>query len=158
MPTAQLDIVSVISDLLAAQQGSGFHFLAEADPYINRAIAEVRQPLQEIIAAGTRQEGELAALIGELGSTPLPPAVTPEHQYLAFLTIEFLLPKLREDKLRSIARYDRALESIGATNEMATQILTSHLEEHRQDLATLDRAISHVKGQARASSTPRVHQ
>lgn len=144
-----MEIVDVLTDLLAERQRGPFHFMAEADPYINRASAEVRRPLQEMIAESARQEGELVELLAEQGVTPLP-VVNPEHQYLAFLTVDFLLPKLKEDKLRAIAAYEGAIRRIGDADPRVAEVLASHLERHRADVAVLDRAIAHHAGQAAA--------
>src|SRR5687767_898301 len=109
MANVDYDIVDLISDLLQSETAGAFHFMTEADPYIKRTVAEIRRPLAEMIRATIRREGELAALIDELGSTPPAPAVSKENQYLAFLSVDFLLPKLRDAKLNSIANYEKSL-------------------------------------------------
>src|SRR5689334_17315611 len=107
------DIVDLISDLLQGEQAGAFHFMTEADPYINRAEAELRRPLLEAIKRTIRREGELAASLDELGSTPPPPAVSKENQYLAFLSVDFMLPKLKVAKLASIRNYETAIRIAG---------------------------------------------
>jgi hypothetical protein len=115
--------------------------MAEADPYINRASADIRKPLQLMVAESVRHEGELAALLSDMGSTPAPTAVRLEHQYMAFLTLEFLLPKLREDKLQSIDRYEKTLALLADADPAAADLLRSHLEDHRRDVAFLGTVI-----------------
>jgi len=146
------DIIDLISDLLQSEQAGAFHFMTEADPYINRAEAELRRPLLEMIKSTLRREGELAAVIDELGSTPPPPAVSKENQYLAFLSVDFLLPKLRDAKLASIRNYEKALR-IASENEMVVGVLEQHLREHRAELEQIDRALSHLKGSPPLSTT-----
>src|SRR6266568_7174326 len=138
------DNVDLVSDLLQSEQAGAFHFMTEADPYINRAEAELRRPLLEMIQATIRREGELAAVIDELGSSPPPPAVSKENQYLAFLSVDFLLPKLRDAKLASIRNYEKALKLAGE-DEMVTAVLEQHLREHRSELEQLEKALSHLK-------------
>ncbi len=152
--TPDYDIVDLISDLLQGEQAGAFHFMTEADPYVNRAVAEIRRPLQDMIQATLRREGELAALLDELGSTPPPPAVSKENQYLAFLSVDFLLPKLREAKLTSIRNYEKALRIAGDEDEGVTSLLSSHLSEHRHELEQIDRALAHLKSIPPLSTTP----
>src|SRR5438874_11659176 len=151
--SVEYDIIDLLSDLLQSEQAGAFHFMTEADPYINRAEAELRRPLLEMIKSTIRREGELAAVIDELGSSPPPPAVSKENQYLAFLSVDFLLPKLRDAKLSSIRNYEKAIR-IAASDEMVTAVLEQHLREHRTELEQLERALSHLKGQPPLSSTP----
>ena len=146
------DIVDLISDLLQGEQAGAFHFMTEADPYIKRAEAEMRRPLLEMIGNTIRREGELAAILDELGSTPPPPAVSKENQYLAFLSVDFLLPKLREAKLASIRNYEKAIR-IASGNEAVTPILEQHLRQHRSELEQIDKALSHLKGLPPLSTT-----
>src|SRR5882724_40338 len=146
------DIIDLISDLLQGEQAGAFHFMTEADPYINRAVAEIRRPLQDMIEATLRREGELAALLDELGSTPPPPAVSKENQYLAFLSVDFLLPKLREAKLTSIRNYEKALKLVD-DDEMVNSVLEQHLREHRTELEHIEKALLHLKVSPPLSTT-----
>ncbi len=150
--SVEYDIIDLLSDLLQSEQAGAFHFMTEADPYINRAEAELRRPLLEMIQATIRREGELAAVIDELGSSPPPPAVSKENQYLAFLSVDFLLPKLRDAKLASIRNYEKALKLAGE-DEMVTAVLEQHLREHRSELEQLEKALSHLKGLSPLSTT-----
>jgi len=146
------DNVDLVSDLLQSEQAGAFHFMIEADPYINRAVAEVRRPLLEMIGSTVRREGELAAILDELGSTPPPPAVSKENQYLAFLSIDFLLPKLKEAKLASIRNYQKAIRIAGG-DEMVRGVLEQHLREHLSELEQIERALSRLKGLPPLSTT-----
>src|SRR5437764_2161397 len=150
--SVEYDIIDLLSDLLQSEQAGAFHFMTEADPYINRAEAELRRPLLEMIKSTIRREGELAAVIDELGSSPPPPAVSKENQYLAFLSVDFLLPKLRDAKLASIRNYEKALR-IAGDDEVVTAVLEQHLREHRIELVTVEKAMSHLKGLPPLSTT-----
>jgi hypothetical protein len=150
--SVEYDIIDLLSDLLQSEQAGAFHFMTEADPYINRAEAELRRPLLEMIRNTIRREGELAAVIDELGSSPPPPAVSKENQYLAFLSVDFLLPKLRDAKLASIRNYEKALKLVG-DDEMVTSVLEQHLREHRTELEHIEKALSHLKGVPPLSTT-----
>jgi len=150
--SVEYDMIDLLSDLLQGEQAGAFHFMTEADPYIKRAEAEMRRPLLEMIKSTIRREGELAAVIDELGSTPPPPAVSKENQYLAFLSVDFLLPKLRDAKLASIRNYEKALR-IAGDDEMVTAVLEQHLREHRLELEQIEKAMSHLRGSSPLSTT-----
>jgi len=150
--SVEYDMIDLLSDLLQGEQAGAFHFMTEADPYINRGEAEIRRPLLEMVRSTIRREGELAAIIDELGSTPPPPAVSKENQYLAFLSVDFLLPKLRDAKLASIRNYEKAIR-IAGDDEMVIGVLEQHLREHRSELEQIEKGIAHLKGLPRLSTT-----
>ena len=52
----EYDMIDLLSDLLQSEQAGAFHFMTEADPYINRTEAEIRRPLLEMIRATIRRE------------------------------------------------------------------------------------------------------
>src|SRR5215475_182166 len=98
MTAAPAAVIDVLNGLLEAEQNSIFRFMGEGSPYLSRATAEVRKPLNDMVLANQRRTLELAELIDRLGGVPMPASVIPEIQYLAFLTIKFLLPKLANEK------------------------------------------------------------
>src|SRR5689334_13172098 len=102
-------VIDVLNSLLEAEQGSVFRFMGEGSPYLSRATAEVRRPLQQMVDANRRYVMALADMIQRLGGEPVPRPVRPEEQYLAFLSLKFLLPKLVEEKRLIFQRYDNAL-------------------------------------------------
>src|SRR5881275_904767 len=84
-------VVDALNSLLEAEQNSIFRFMQEGSPYLGRATAEVRRPLQEMVRASYRHCAELSATIESLGGVPRPRGLQPEEQYLAFLSLKFLL-------------------------------------------------------------------
>ena len=102
--------VDVLASLLESTVNSVFRFMGEGSPYLSRATAEVRKPLQEMVLANHRRAAELAAMLDALGA-PTTVQVSPQNneQYLAFLSLNFLLPKLVEEKKICLARYANAL-------------------------------------------------
>lgn len=140
MTTKTADTVDVLIALLAGEQAGLFHFMSEADPHIDRASASLRRPLQQMIAQSRRHEAELTGVIAEMGGTSPPVPVNMEYQYLAFLTLDYLLPKLREAKLASIHRYTDAVKRLDGGDGMVEAMLLAHLNDHRRDLALLNDA------------------
>ena len=132
----QVDVAGVLQHLLIGQQRSALHFLAAADPYVGRASSQLKRKLQQMIASTLRREGELAALLEEMGADVPISGTNPEHQYMAFLSFDYLLPKLREDKARSVSQYEAAAAELGVGG-VAADSVARQLEEHRAELAAL---------------------
>jgi hypothetical protein len=84
-----------------------------------------------------RHEAELADAIEELGSTPRPRRVPMEHQYLAFLSMDYLLPKLVAATAESIARYEEAIGLAGEGHTRITEMLKQHAGKYREFLTKI---------------------
>ncbi len=145
MSTAPVAIVDTLNALLESESASIFRFMGEGSPYLSRATAEIRRPLQEMVDSIARHVRELGDLIQSLGGIPVHSyGVQNEEQYLAFLSLKFLLPKLAEAKKLSIRRYENALASLEGAPAEVIDLLTSHLAEHREQLKVLERAAEDV--------------
>ncbi|MEO6435439.1 MAG: hypothetical protein ABIP55_06710 [Tepidisphaeraceae bacterium] len=144
-PTAVIDL---LNSLLEAELGSIFRFMGEGSPYLSRATVEVRKPLQEMVLAQRRRSGELADLIESLGTVPTPfVGIRRDEQYLAFLSLKFMLPKLVSEKKLEIERYDNALAGGKKLPQVPPEVpvlLNAHLAELRNELTALERAAALV--------------
>jgi hypothetical protein len=140
MPIAPVAVIDALNGLLEAELNSIFRFMGEGSPYLSRATAEIRRPLAAMVQAGQRRSMELAELIDQLNGLPLPGSIQPEEQYLAFLTLKFLLPKLVEAKKLMIQRHENALRALKTAPPGVITLLNSHLAEHRADLTVLEKA------------------
>lgn len=141
MPVS-LAVLDILNGLLEGEQGSVFRFLGNGAPYVSRASAALRKPLQHGIDVNARFALELALLIEDLGGNPSPRVIKLEEQYLAYLSASFLLPKLIGNKQSTVRRYENALKAIGETEARITEMLEAHLDEHRRQLQML-MALSH---------------
>jgi hypothetical protein len=143
-----LAVVDVITSLLESTVNSVFRFMGEGSPYLSRATVEVRRPLQEMVVANQRRGAELAALLESLGApTTVKRSPQADEQYLAYLSLKFLLPKLVEEKKLCVARYENALAGIKPLPQVpaeAPALLNAHLAEQRRELAALEQAATHV--------------
>jgi hypothetical protein len=146
-PTA---VVDLLTSLLEAELNSVFRFMGEGSPYLSRASAEVRRPLQEMVLAERRRAGELADLIESLGTVPTPAgAIRRDEQYLAFLSLQFLLPKLVIEKKLQVERYENAVTEL-KNNQLpqvppeAVALVQSHLAELRNELSSLESAAQQI--------------
>jgi hypothetical protein len=155
---APVAVVDALNSLLEAELNSIFRFMGEGSPYLSRATVEVRRPLQAMVLAERRRAGELANLVDALGSVPTPMiGVRRDEQYLAFLSLKFLLPKLVEAKKLHVERYENALAGIrrAPTNPSdAAPLLERHLAELRTELAALERAAAHVAASKNGAKDP----
>lgn len=152
MSATPLALIDTLNSLLEAERTSLFRFMGEGSPYLNRATVDVRRPLQEMVSTIDRRAALLAEQIEALGGEPRsrPLGIDPEEQYLAFLSLKFLLPKLVEAKREMIERYQNAIKSIRGTEDGAAdakQLLSTLLEEHRAQLTTLRDAATRVATQ-----------
>ena len=152
MSAVPVAIVEILNDLLDAEINSVFRFMGEGSPYLSRATAEVRKPLAEMVKSSKRRAGELFNLIEALGGSPIPRGIQPEEQYLAFLSLKFLLPKLVGARELSIQRFENALAEVKRLpdrNAEVIEVLSAQLAQLRNELKTLQNAAAHV---ARAPS------
>jgi hypothetical protein len=152
MSATPVALVDTLNALLDAERSSIFRFMGEGYPYLSRATAEVRGPLQEMVVTIDRRAGRLGDLIESLGGEPHfgPPAVDREEQYLAYLSLKFLLPKLVSVKKQMIERYENALKGIRAKDDgvaTARNVVNDLLQEHRTQLKTLEEAAGRVAAQ-----------
>jgi hypothetical protein len=141
---ASVAVVDVLNSLLEAEQNSIFRFMGEGSPYLSRAAAEVRRPLQDMVSASHRHAEMLGNAIDALGGVPLPRGIRPEEQYLAFLSLKFLLPKLVGAKNLAIERYENALRAIPNAPAEVRSLLNELLPDHRAQLTVLQRAADDV--------------
>jgi len=145
-------VVDALCSLLEAHLNSIFRFLDESSPYLSRATVEVRRQVQEMVQTNQRQAAELSRAIESLGGYPKMAEVSPEEQYLAFLSLKFLLPKLADAEELMIRRYEAALNAVEKSVAVAVEggggevvaLLKAHLSEHRQQLSVLQKAAADI--------------
>jgi hypothetical protein len=132
-------MIDALNSLLEAEANSIFNFVGTGSPYLDHAGPEIRQPLEEMRKHLDQHERELSDLIRTLGGeASSPPAPQAEEQYLSYLSLKFLLPKLVDAKELMIRRYENVLRAIDK-NPQITPLLRRHLAEMEVDLATLRR-------------------
>jgi hypothetical protein len=142
MTAAPTAVIDALNSLLEAEQNSIFRFMEEGSPYLSQASAELRKPLGDMVLAGQRRILEIADFIERLGGVPMPGSIQPEEQYLAFLTIKFLLPKLIQAETQMIERYENTLRALKDAPSSVIDLVRGHLQEHRDNLKTLQGARS----------------
>jgi hypothetical protein len=155
MAAAALDLADVLGGLLRAEQADVFTYLAsEADPYLGADSLALRPLLPAMTRTARRREGELAALVDDLGGILRPVGVAAEVQYLAYLSAQYLLPRLIESRRRGIDRYARTIEALADAPPDIVSLLRSHLAEMREELAQLEAAVPPVTGPSLEASGP----
>jgi len=148
-------VIDALNSLLEAELGSVFRFMGEGSPYLSRATADVRRPLQQMVDSNHRYVMALANMIQRLGGEPVARPVRPEEQYLAFLSLKFLLPKLVDEKMLILQRYDNALRRIPDAPPEVIELLERHQEECRAQLEQLKKASEDVIAASRAEAPRR---
>jgi len=144
MPTPSAAIIDALNSLLEAEIQSIFHFVGKNSPLLESAGAEVRQPLDEMVHHLDQHAEEVAQLIRHLGGKPSsPPAPKAEDQYLSYLSLRFLLPKLVDAKELMIQRYHNALQVVEANAEVL-EVLKRHIAEMEVDLKVLRKTAAEV--------------
>lgn len=161
MPTsitnsAPAGVVDVLTSLLESTVNSVFRFMGEGSPYLSRAVVEVRKPLAEMVVANHRRAAELAAMLDTLGA-PTVVHASPQmnEQYLAYLSLKFLLPKLVEEKKLCLQRYDSAVTGIERLPQVPPEVpalLKAHRDEQQRELAALEHAATHVAGNGKSAA------
>src|SRR5688500_904651 len=136
MSSPPVAVVDALNSLLEAEQGSVFRFMGEGSPYLSRASADVRRPLQEMVAANQRYTMELARMIQRLGGEPVPRRLQPEEQYLGFLSLKFLLPKLVDEKVLILQRYENVLRQCPDAPPEVIDMLRRHQADCRDRKST----------------------
>jgi hypothetical protein len=139
-PAALIDLLNA---LLESQQNSIIRFMGESSPYLGGAPPGVRQLLAQMLKDNLKRSQDLYRLIERLGGSPRPRGLQPEEQYLSYLSLKFLLPKIVDAKELIIRRYENAL--LALQNGQALQnapadvfeMLQQQLAEHRKELENL---------------------
>jgi hypothetical protein len=148
-------VIDLLNSLLEAEMNSVFRFMGEGSPYLSRATVEVRRPLAEMVLAGRRRAGELADVIESLGMVPTPQVgVRRDEQFLAFLSLKFLLPKLLDEKRLELQRYENALRGVKPFPSVPPEVpavLNAHIAQLRAELASLEQAAAHVASASKAA-------
>ena len=141
MPIAPANVIDALNSLLEAELNSIFRFVEDGFPYLNRASANVRKTISELATLSHKHATELADLIDSLGGVVLPRhVVRPEGQYLAYLSLEFLLPKMVVEKELLLERYKNTRLFIGSGNPEIVAVLDPIIAEQEQYLQRLRKA------------------
>ncbi len=123
--------------LFAIEQGSLFRFMEARWSYLDKAHARYRQPLMEMVQSSRSNSAALAECIvaagGAIGRTP----VDMSEQYLAFLSFDFLIPKLIEAQQAAVVAYEQVLKSAKLFDAKTRSLLEGNLAGHRAQLAML---------------------
>src|SRR5437588_9643431 len=91
-------VVDALTSLFEAEENSIFLVVTKGSPYLSRADGKLRQQIDAMAQSKRRHAGEVHDLIEELGGHVRVRRVAPEEQYLAYLSLKFLMPKLVEEK------------------------------------------------------------
>jgi hypothetical protein len=130
-------VVDALNSLLESQQNNIIRFMGEGSPYLGSAPPGVRQLLKRLLDANQKRCAELYHLIEDLGGTPRPRGLQPEEQYLSYLSLKFLLPKVVEAKELIIRYYENTENALKRAPGPVSSLLDRHLAEHHAEAREL---------------------
>jgi len=138
-------IIDTLNELLEAEVNSVFSFVMSGAPYLNQATVELRQLMDEMYRACLEHRKALAGLIESLGGVPrVRNRVPDEEQYLSYLSLKFLLPKLVVEKDLLLTRFENAQATIGKNYPQVIEVLERIETEQRHYLEILKKAAAEV--------------
>ncbi len=136
-------VVDALNALLESEQNSIIRFLGDSSPYLGGAPPGIRQLFRELLDNNLKRAEELYRMIEKLGGSPRPRGLEPEEQYLSYLSLKFLLPKIADAKELIIRRYENALKALENAPPDVIGVLERQLADHRSELEKLKVAIDH---------------
>jgi hypothetical protein len=147
MVTVPQAIIDTLNDLLEAEVNSIFCFVMSGSPYLGEAGPDLRKTMEEMDHLCHQHRKELAALIESLGGVPrVRNRVPDEEQYLAYLSLKFLLPKLVLEKDLLLTRFENAQASIGPSYPNVVAALERIEKTQRHYLEILKTASTDITG------------
>jgi hypothetical protein len=131
-------LLDVLYGLFEAEEGSLFRFMRQGNPYLTRATVETRREIEAMAQTSVRHAAEIAALIEQFGGSIGLAVVHPANQYLSYLSLKFLIPKLADAKRRMLERYENALRALTDAPPEVVELLKRHIDRHRRELTNLE--------------------
>jgi hypothetical protein len=145
MPNRPEAIIDTLNGLLEAEVNSVFCFVMTSSPYLGLAPPEIRRAMSEMDALCAAHRKELAQLIESLGGVPrVRNHVPDEEQYISYLSLKFLLPKLVMEKDLLLTRFENALATISKDYPKVTEFLSRMVTEQRHYLEILKRGADEI--------------
>jgi methionine aminopeptidase len=134
-------IIDTLNGLLEAEVNSIFCFVMSGSPYLNEAPADLRKLMEEMHEVCHQHRKDLAALIESLGGVPrVRNRVPAEEQYLSYLSLKFLLPKLVVEKDLLLTRFENAQATICREYPQVIEVLERIETEQRHYLEVLKKS------------------
>lgn len=138
MPSLQA-IADVLNDLLATELASEFASIVRSAPHAGRSGTGVRKTIRYVAEADARRTDDLWLLLLSLGMEPRP-GRRHREAVEAYLSIDYLLPRMILKKERTLQAYRGAVAIVGDTPESVAATLRRHLTEHAGELEVLRQA------------------
>lgn len=126
--------VAILNELLDDELHSPLRYIQQSMPYFEARYARLWVSLKRLANSQMIRAGELIRMINTLGGEPTEIHPVREEQYLAFLSLDYLKPRLVEWKNATILRHERALMLLGEGDRSAVELIVNHLEQHREEL------------------------
>ena len=144
LPTS---IIDTLNGLLEAEVNSVFRNVRDTSPYLSSADATLRVLMDDIDSAYDSMVRAMVDMIESLGGVPhIRKHVVDETQYMSFLSLKFLLPKLVNEKDLLLTRFENARATIGGDFPEVLQLIDKIEAAQRDFLRRLSIAAMQVTG------------
>jgi hypothetical protein len=140
MTSAPPAAVDLLKGLLEAEMGSLLRCLEHQFPYVSRATADVHRRILAMVPGAQKRTAELSAALERLGDLPSLARVHRSDQYLGFLSMGHLLPRLVSEAESAVRLCEQGLAGLPDAPQEVTDLLQRHLAEHREQLRILREA------------------
>jgi len=130
------DVIGLLNDLLELESRSLVTRLGEARPFVGWAGAEDGPVLQQIIEQEADHQRRLVAAIEALDGVPRPARNDTLSAGLHYLSVQYLLPQIVEEKQRLIAAYRQSADKTPADGPAAA-VVADILARHQAHLERL---------------------
>jgi len=130
-------LIPILHQLHQAEGTSLFRYLSHSPPYSSAQNAPHLNAVKKMSLDADARVRALEDLLESLGESPAPLNFPTHFASLHFMTIEYLLPRLRIDKRRLVDVYTLALQNLPILPWRDT-VIEPGLAAHQADLATLE--------------------
>jgi hypothetical protein len=128
--------ISILRELLAAEQRSLVPRLLESTMFVSRAAIENQRVIERLARSCNSACQRLTEMILSLGGSPSPRAGDLHSAGIHFQELHHILPQLIADREQLVRKYEIASTRIVAAPTVS-ELLRLMLDNHRQELDSL---------------------
>ena len=130
-------LARILDELAHAEQRSILPRLQESTVFISWASTDEADAVKKMVAEQREHLAWLIELTNSLGESPTPCALDMGSTNIHYLELNYLMPRVIQDKHNLIQLYERSMPSVAGYAE-AEALVARILERHRAQLATLE--------------------
>jgi rubrerythrin len=139
-------IIEILNELLHHGSRSLLSRLNESTVFVTWASAGEHRDVSAMIDEEMEHRAWLAEAIFDLGGEPFPVSPDIRTSNVHYLELSYLLPKVLEDRKRSLAIYESAAEQV-ASNERAAAVIAEIISRKRRHVERLSEVVKKERAQ-----------